>query len=49
MENIIGRKQQREDLSNLYRSQSAQFVVVYGRRRVGKSYLVNEFFNGRFA
>ena len=49
MENIIGRKSQKEDLENLYRLKSAQFVVVYGRRRVGKSYLVNEYFNGRFA
>lgn len=49
MDSIIGRKQQKEYLGSLYRSKSAQFVVVYGRRRVGKSYLVNEYFNGRFA
>jgi len=49
MDSIIGRKQQKEYLGSLYRSQSAQFVVVYGRRRVGKSYLVNEYFNGSFA
>ena len=49
MENIIGRKTQKEELDRLYHSQSAQFVVVYGRRRIGKSYLVNEFFNGHFA
>lgn len=37
MDSIIGRKQQKEDFGNLYRSKSAQFVVVYGRRRIGKS------------
>lgn len=49
MENIIGRKTQKEELERLYHSQSAQFAVVYGRRRIGKSYLVNEFFHGKFA
>jgi len=49
MENIIGRKTEKEELERLYRSKSTHFAVVYGRRRVGKSYLVNEYFNGRFA
>lgn len=29
-------------LNKLYNSNRAQFVAVYGRRRVGKTYLVNE-------
>ena len=39
---IIGRKQEIEDLSRYYRSGKAEFVAVYGRRRVGKTFLVNE-------
>ena len=27
----------------------AQLIVVYGRRRVGKTYLVNQFFENKFA
>ncbi len=30
-------------------SREAEFVVVYGRRRVGKTFLVNTFFNGKYA
>ena len=34
-------------MNKLYNSNRAQFVAVYGRRRVGKTYLVNEAFQGR--
>ena len=44
MGNIIGRKQQIEELMNLFRKKQAQLVAVYGRRRVGKTYLVRELF-----
>ena len=37
---IIGRKQEQKELSRLYHSDEAEMVVVYGRRRVGKTYLV---------
>ena len=30
-------------------SREAEFVVVYGRRRIGKTFLVNTFFNGKYA
>ena len=46
---IIGRNEECERLSRCIRSNSAQLVVVYGRRRVGKTYLINEFFENTFA
>ena len=42
MNGIIGRKQEIEELKELYHSGKAEFVAVYGRRRVGKTYLVDE-------
>ena len=42
---LIGRKQEQKELKRLYSSDEAELVVVYGRRRVGKTYLVNHAFN----
>lgn len=39
---LIGRKMQSKELLRLYNSDRSEFVAVYGRRRVGKTYLVNE-------
>ena len=39
MSGIIGRKKEIEELLELFRSDRAEFVAVYGRRRVGKTYL----------
>lgn len=44
---MIGRKQEIAILNKLYESNKSQFVAIYGRRRVGKTYLVNEVFEGR--
>lgn len=49
MKNIIGRKKEIEELERLYNVENAEFVAVYGRRRVGKTYLIKEVFEGRFA
>ena len=43
-ETIIGRTAEKELLDRIFQSNKSEFVAVYGRRRVGKSYLVNEFF-----
>ena len=40
MKNIIGRKKEIEELERLYNAENAEFVAVYGRRRVGKTYLI---------
>ena len=39
---IIGRKQEIAELNRAYESGRAEFVAVYGRRRVGKTFLINE-------
>lgn len=41
---IIGREFEQQQLTKLYHSKEAEFLVVYGRRRVGKTYLIREFF-----
>lgn len=46
--NIIGRKEEMKELQRIYDSGSSEFVVVYGRRRVGKTYLIREFFHDDF-
>jgi hypothetical protein len=41
---MIGRKEERRLLLDLAASEESEFVVIYGRRRVGKTYLVREIF-----
>lgn len=40
---FIGRKRELEALDKLYKSNKFEFAVIYGRRRVGKTALINEF------
>jgi len=46
---MIGRKLEQELLQEAVEKDRAQFVAVYGRRRVGKTFLVNEFFQNKYA
>ena len=48
MEKLIGRKREIEELMRCYHSDRSEFVILYGRRRIGKTFLVNQTFNGRF-
>jgi len=45
---LIGREFEQAVLQNLLDKEDSQFVVVYGRRRVGKTYLIRETFNYTF-
>ncbi len=45
---VIGRKKELAELKLVAESPEPEFVVVYGRRRVGKTYLVNQFFENKF-
>ena len=49
MEKIIGRKAERAELKRIYADDGSKFVAIYGRRRVGKTFLVKEHFKGGFA
>ena len=48
MNNLIGREREQEILKKAMTSSRSEFIVVYGRRRVGKTFLIKEFFNGKF-
>jgi AAA+ ATPase superfamily predicted ATPase len=45
---IIGRTFEKSELESYYQSESSEFVAVFGRRRVGKTYLIREFFGDKF-
>ena len=42
---VIGREREMSELQRCMESDRSEFVIVYGRRRVGKTYLVDNFFN----
>jgi len=48
-ENFIGRERELADLNELYAQDRFQLFVLYGRRRVGKTTLLNEFCKGKDA
>lgn len=48
MSKIIARNAEIETLERLYNSNRSEFVIVYGRRRIGKTFLVNNVFADRF-
>ena len=45
---LIGRENEIKKLNELYHSNSAELIAVYGRRRVGKTFLIDEVFAGKF-
>ena len=48
MEKVIGRKEERRALNRYMKSGKAEFIALYGRRRVGKTFLVKHFFYNEF-
>ena len=40
---FIGRERELDSLNRLYQTDEFEFVVLYGRRRVGKTALINHF------
>lgn len=46
---MIGRDKEVKTLERLYNSDQAQLVAIYGRRRLGKTYLVDTYFKKKFA
>ena len=47
-ENIIGREEQMTLLENYIASSRSEFIAIYGRRRVGKTFLVKELLENQF-
>ena len=45
---MIGRKKELEIIKDCMKSDRSRLIVVYGRRRVGKTFLVREAFNYKF-
>lgn len=46
---LVGRQSEQDDLLSLIENTEPQFCAVYGRRRVGKTFLIRETFAGKFA
>lgn len=44
---LIGRSKQQKLLYSLLESEESEFVAVYGRRRVGKTYLIRETYSNQ--
>lgn len=47
MDAIVGRDKEIRELNEVYHSNNAEFIAVYGRRRVGKTYLIRHFFKSK--
>ena len=46
---ITGRENEVKKLNEYYNSDSAELIALYGRRRVGKTFLVDEVFEDRIS
>lgn len=46
---MIGRLKEIAELNSLYNSDRAHLIAIYGRRRVGKTYLIDQVFKNKFA
>lgn len=49
MDQLISRAKEIKVLQELMNSKKSEFIAVYGRRRVGKTFLVREVFNNEFS
>lgn len=45
---IVGREKEKKELKSIIESNNNELVCVYGRRRIGKTYLIKEYFNNKF-
>ena len=48
MEKLIGRKKELQELDWAMQSHKSELVILKGRRRVGKTFLVRSFFNDKY-
>lgn len=47
LEKMVGREEEQADLEEFYCSKRAEFLAIYGRRRIGKTMLIRHFFKGK--
>ena len=45
---LIGREFQKGQINKLFNENRSHFIALYGRRRVGKTFLVKEYFQNDF-
>ncbi|HMQ61891.1 MAG TPA: ATP-binding protein [Flavilitoribacter sp.] len=45
---LIGRKKEIQKLDHIVKSKKSEFLAVYGRRRIGKTFLIREYFDYKF-
>lgn len=48
MEKLVGRKKELQELDWAMRSGRSELIILKGRRRIGKTFLVRSFFNDRY-
>ena len=48
MERVIGRIKELQEFKRLTDTGASEFIAVYGRRRVGKTFLIREAFQNKF-
>jgi uncharacterized protein len=46
---LIGRIDEKHELERILKSSKSEFVAVYGRRRIGKTYLIKNYFDEKFS
>lgn len=46
---LIGREQEIEELKRFEQSGKPEFIAVFGRRRVGKTFLIQQYYRNRFS
>ena len=49
MAKLIGRHKESERLSNILQSDCPEFIVIFGRRRIGKTFFINQYFEQKFS
>ncbi len=46
---LVGRNKEHRQLNQIFQSRGSSFVALYGRRRVGKTYLIREVFSDKLS
>ena len=45
---LVGREREFKELQRVMNSDRSEFVIVYGRRRVGKTFLIDQYYQGKY-